>query len=83
MKEVNGLIAQVSNLHTTKLGIDRIQKNLGLEEDVVEYCKKKVLDQNSIIYQRGKNWYVETQTEILTINAHSFTIITAHKKEKS
>ena len=32
-------------LHTTKMGINRIKKNLNLkDEDVVEYCKNKMLD---------------------------------------
>ncbi len=31
------------------MGIDRIKKNLKLDnKDVVEYCKKKVLDKNVI-----------------------------------
>lgn len=50
-----------------------------IEEDVVEFCKKKVLDKKSLIYRKGKNWYIENGTLKITINATSYTIITAHK----
>ena len=59
----------------------RIKKNLKLDvNDVVEYCKNKVLDNNVVIYKNGKNWYCEIDNIILTINSYSFTIITAHIK---
>ncbi|MDR2952402.1 MAG: DUF3781 domain-containing protein [Treponema sp.] len=31
------------------------------------------------MYKKGKNWYVSFENCILTVNARSFTIITAHK----
>jgi hypothetical protein len=30
--------------------------------------------------RRGKNWYVSAENCVITVNAHSYTIITAHKK---
>ena len=75
------LILNVGNIHTTQMGKDRIKKNLKLDTDnVVEYCKNKVLDENCNIYKRGKNWYCEIDNIIITINSYSYTIITAHKK---
>ncbi|MCM1350844.1 MAG: DUF3781 domain-containing protein [Prevotella sp.] len=62
------------------MGIDRIKKNLKIEsENVVEYCKQKILDNTCNIYRQGKNWYCEIENIKITINAHSYTIITAHK----
>ena len=76
---MNALIENINKIHTTNLGIDRIRKNLRMEiEDVVAYCKKKILDQKAYIYKIGKNWYCETGDIKITINSHSFTIITAH-----
>ena len=61
------------------MGIDRIKKNLKIDyEDVVEYCKKKVLDENCYIYKQGKNYYCEIDHIKITINSYSYTIITAH-----
>jgi hypothetical protein len=37
------------------------------------------LDKNSVIVRKGKNWYVNVDNCEITINAHSYTIITAHK----
>lgn len=74
------LIQNISKIHTTNLGISRIKKNLEIKEEVVRYCKNIILNPNSLIYQKGKNWYVELDSIILTINASSYTIITAHKK---
>ncbi|MDO4466616.1 MAG: DUF3781 domain-containing protein [Bacillota bacterium] len=74
------LIDRIEYVHTTKMGMERIKKNLGIEVDGVEYCRKKILDSKSTITRKGKNWYCETDTEIITINANSLTIITAHRK---
>ncbi len=79
-KEV--LLSNLDKVHTTKMGIDRIKKNLKLEiDDVVEYCKNKVLDKNCNIYIKGKNLYCEIENIIITINSYSYTIITAHIKK--
>lgn len=73
------LLSNVDKFHTTKMGIDRIRKNLKLDtNNVVEYCKNKVLDKNSNIYKQGKNWYCEIDNIKITINSYSYTIITAH-----
>ena len=49
------LIDNINKLHTTKMGVDRLKKNLSLDtDDVVEYCKNKVLDDNCNIYRQGK-----------------------------
>lgn len=76
------LLLNINKLHTTKMGVDRIKKNLNLKtDDVVEYIKKKVLDINCVIYKQGKNWYCEDDDIIITINSFSYTIITAHIKK--
>lgn len=73
------LLSNIDKVHTTKLGIDRIKKNLKIDtDDVVEWCKNKVLDQNCNIYKQGKNWYCEVDNVKITINSYSYTIITAH-----
>ena len=73
------LLSNIDNIHTTEMGIERIRKNLKLDnENVVEYCKNKILNQNCIIYKQGKNWYCEIDNMKITINSYSYTIITAH-----
>ncbi len=75
------LLKNMDKLHTTKMGIDRIKKNLSLDTDnVINYCKNKILDKNCTVYKQGKNWYCETDDIKITINFFSYTIITAHKK---
>ena len=76
---MNDLLKNISKLHTTEMGIDRIKRNLNLKnQDIVLYLKNKILDKNSLIYKKGKNWYIETQNIKITINSNSYTIITAH-----
>lgn len=78
----NQLLLNIDKIHTTELGAVRIRRNLSLScEDVVEWCKEKILEVNAGISRNGKNWYVETDGCIITVNAHSYTIITAHKKK--
>lgn len=73
------LIDNIDKIHTTQMGIDRIKKNLKLNtDDVVGYCKSLIMDKNCRIYQQGKNWYCEIDHVRLTVNAYSYTIITAH-----
>lgn len=55
------------------------KKNLSLEtDDIVLYCQKKIQKENCRIYRLGKNWYCEVDDIKITINAYSYTIITAH-----
>ena len=77
----NELLTNLNKLHTTTLGIERVKKNLSLNiSDVVAWCREKTKNADKII-RKGKNWYVYVDGAILTINAHSFTIITAHKEK--
>lgn len=79
---MNELLSNIDKIHTTELGIVRISRNLSLEvDDVVSWCKSQIKHANSII-RRGKNWYAYTDNTIITINANSYTIITAHKIKK-
>lgn len=72
------LLNDLDKLHTTELGVVRIKRNLSLEaDDVVEWCREKIKSQNAEIVRKGKNYYAETDGCIITVNAHSFTIITA------
>ena len=81
MEDKQILLDNINKVHTTEMGIDRIIKNLKLNtNDVVEYCKNKVLNKNCNIYKQGKNWYCEIENIIITINSYSYTIITAHIK---
>lgn len=76
------LLNHLDKLHTTDLGIVRIKKNLTIgTDDVVAWCKEKINLPHAIITKRGKNWYVDVDGFIITVNAHSYTIITAHQKK--
>lgn len=76
------LLSNIDKLHATEIGIDRIKRNLKINtENVVKYCKEKILDNNCNIYKQGKNWYCEVDNIIITVNSHSYTIITAHTKK--
>lgn len=76
-KEV--FLSNIDKIHTTKMGFNRIKNNLKLEtNNLVEYCKNKILDNNSNIYKQGKKWYCKIDNIIITINSNTYTIITAH-----
>lgn len=74
------LLLNLDKLHTTQLGVERIKRNLSLNDiDVVHMCRDLIHNPHSLISRKGKNWYVRTDNCEITINTHSFTIITAHK----
>lgn len=76
---MNDLIKNIEKLHTTEMGIERIKKNLSIEAgDVVMWCRNRILDKGAVIERAGKNWYVTVGSCRITVNAHSYTIITAH-----
>lgn len=79
----NELVKNIAKLHTTELGVERIRKNLTLEHntDVVRWCRNYIENADAVITRRGKNWYIENENVIITVNAYSYTIITAHKRK--
>lgn len=64
-------------------------------DDVIDWCKDTILsaakniekeksgenDGKSAnkIFRQGKNWYIKTDGCTITVNVHSYTVITAHK----
>lgn len=77
------LLNYLEQLHTTELGVVRIKKNLSLDtDDVVAWCKDKINLPHAVITRKGKNWYVNVDGIIITVNAHSYTIITAHREKR-
>ena len=73
------LLDNLDKLHTTELGVERIKRNLALEtDDVVDWCRE-IITQADRIERRGKNWYVYKNNDVITVNAHSYTIITARR----
>lgn len=85
MNENNELRNHLDKLHTTELGAVRIKRNLSLDtddiDDIVQWCKDKIKSSNAHITRKGKNWYIDGDNYILTVNAYSYTIITGHKKK--
>lgn len=79
----NELLENLEKLHTTELGIVRIKRNLGLEtDDVISWCKEKIRSaEEKSITRKGKNWYIKTDGCTITVNAYSYTVITAHKEK--
>ena len=66
---MNELIKNIERLHTTELGVLRIKKNLSLKTDnVVEFCKEKILDSSAVIEKSGKNWYISAVNCRITVN---------------
>lgn len=76
------LLENVDKIHTTEMGVSRIQRNLGIADEPVGYCITKLKKQDSKVKKEGKNYYVDVDDCIITINSSSYAIITAHKKSK-
>ncbi len=79
----NELLINLDKLHTTQRGAVRIKRNLSLDTDnVVGWCKTKTSAPDAVFKRIGKNWYVTIEGCTITVNAHSFTIITAHREKE-
>ncbi len=80
---MNDLIANIDKLHTTKLGAERITRNLQIEtDDAVQWCRAQILRPDAVIARAGKNWYIRVPNCIITVNAYSYTVITAHRQKE-
>lgn len=74
------LLYNLDKLHTTEMGVKRIRRNLEIKDsDVVLWCQNKIKEPTCQITRKGKNWYAEIDRVKITVNAYSYTIITAHK----
>lgn len=77
------LLAHLEDIHTTELGVERIRRNLSLDlteaPEVEAWCREKIRAAEAVITRQGKNWYIEVEGCRITVNAYSYTIITAHK----
>ena len=80
MHEKEILIQNINKIHTTEMGVGRISRNLDISGDVVEYCKNKILKEESIVERKGKNYYVHVDDCVITVNLSSYTIITGIEK---
>lgn len=77
---MSDLIKNIDKLHTTDMGAERIRRNLQLEiDDIIQWCKARILNKDATIERIGKNWYVLIDNCKITVNAHSYTVITAHR----
>lgn len=75
------LLQNLAKLHTTPMGEVRIRRNLALGdgvEDAVAWCRERISSCGACIMRKGKNWYCEADGCVITVNAFSYTIITAH-----
>ena len=79
----NDLLLHLDCLHTTEMGVERIKRNLSIHtDDVVTWCREKIRHPNANILRRGKNYYINIEDCVITVNSQSYTIITAHKSDK-
>lgn len=73
------LLANMDKIHTTRMGAERIKRNLNLDrEDAVAFCRNVIADRDCQIDRKGKNWYCQLGNIRITVNAYSYTVITAH-----
>lgn len=77
---MNDLLENIDKVHTTPMGTERISRNIGVPcNKITEILPDMLVDPDAIFERRGKNWYVKTRNCLITINARSFTVITAHR----
>ena len=80
MDDKTEVMSNLEKTHTTILGRERIKRNLCLDvDDVVHWCKQKIKNPKSSVRRKGKNFYITVDQCEITVNASSYTIITAKK----
>lgn len=81
MSDKDVLISSIERIHTTEMGAERIRRNMSLDAecDAVQRCTEMIMKPKCSVERRGKNYYAVADGFVITVNAYSFTIITAHK----
>lgn len=69
---------KIDKIHTTDMGIDRIKRHLKINNNVLDFIMKLIMNDNIYLYKKGKNYYVEINNTKITINSYNYSIITAH-----
>ena len=57
------LLENIEKIHTTEMGIGRIQKNLEISEEPVSYCNSKLKQENVDLIIVTYHWGVEKTYE--------------------
>ena len=79
------LLKHLDEIHNTELGIKRIYRNIGLYDTEILTEIEDALTIHSYdttVIRKGKNYYVRYRDVEYTINASSYTVITAHCMSK-
>lgn len=81
METDNELLNNLDQLHhavTSSVTNDKFLFMRTAPSSVV--CRTKISSDNAVITRKGKNWYAAVEDCIITVNAYSYTLITAHKQ---
>lgn len=74
------LLKHIDEIHNTELGVQRINRNIGLyETEIVSEIEDALTihSYDTTVRRVGKNYYVKYREVEYTINASSYTVITA------
>ena len=74
------MLNRVEELHTTPMGYIRINSIFQKDDECISYIKEILKDPSTDVIRLGKNYYLYCKDYIVTINASSFTIITARNR---
>ncbi len=73
------LLKNLPKLRVTAAGRERVKRNMYLKTDmIVDWCRRKLNREETVVTKKGKNYYAVAAGCTITINANSYTIITAH-----
>lgn len=74
------LVQNLTKLHITGMGKERIKKNLLLNtNNIIKWCKERIAAENTVVTKKGKNFYVVSMGCTITVNSGNLNIITAHR----
>ncbi|MCM1165597.1 MAG: DUF3781 domain-containing protein [Lachnospiraceae bacterium] len=67
-------------LRCTAAGRERVKRNMypRSTDMVVDWCRRRLNREETVVTKKGKNYYAVAAGCTITINAESYTIITAH-----
>ena len=80
MNEREQLLSNLDKINVSEISEQVIRVNLHLDRDdnVVDYCKKKLTNKNCSISKLGSNWFCRIDNIVIPVNIFDYSILTAH-----
>ncbi len=81
MNEKEQLLSNLDKINVSQISEQVIRGNLHIdpEDNVIDYCRKKLVSENCSISRLGSSWFCRIDNIVIPVNMFDYSILTAHE----